>query len=209
MEDKNNKKGIFGLEHWQVIAVYLALYDLIAVTLAYFLALLLRFDFAFSHIPIIYLQSWAVFAPFYAVICILVFWRARLYKSIWRFASFTELLRITQATIATSVIHIVGSTIAINMLAKDMGYNVNRMPVSYIILGGLFQFVLIVAVRFSYRFILLMRASRDRKAANNIMLIGAGSAGQMILRDIRRTSAADTQSGMNENVVCIIDDNQN
>ena len=209
MEDKNKKKGIFGLEHWQVIAVYLALYDLIAVTLAYFLALLLRFDFAFSHIPIIYLQSWAIFAPFYAVICILIFWRARLYKSIWRFASFTELLRITQATIATSVIHIVGSTIAINMLAKDMGYNVNRMPVSYIILGGLFQFFLIVAIRFSYRFILLMRASRDRKAANNIMLIGAGSAGQMILRDIRRTSAADTQSGMNESVVCIIDDNQN
>jgi len=171
-EKKTGKKRIFGLEHWQMITAYLVIYDIVAVTLAYFMALMLRFDFAYSHIPVIYLQSWAIFAPFYAITCVLVFWAARLYRSIWRFASFTELLRITQATIATCIVQIVGSTIAIRVLAKDMGYDLNRMPVSYIILGGLFQFVLIVAVRFSYRFILLMRASRDQKAASNIMLIG-------------------------------------
>lgn len=209
MEEKTNKKGILGLEHWQMIVIYLVVYDLIAVTLAYFLALLLRFDFAFSHIPILYLQTWAVFAPFYALICVLVFWRARLYRSIWRFASFTELMRITQATIATSILHIIGSTITIRMLAKGSGYNVGRMPFSYIILGTLFQFIFIVGIRFSYRFILLLRASRDKKASSNIMLIGAGSAGQMILRDIRRTSAADQNNSMDERVVCIIDDNKN
>lgn len=209
MEEKTNKKRISGLEHWQVIVIYLVVYDLIAVTLAYFLALLLRFDFAFSHIPIIYLQTWAVFAPFYAIICVLVFWRARLYRSIWRFASFTELMRITQATIATGIIHIIGTTMTIRMLAKGTGYNVTRMPFSYIILGTLLQFILIVGIRFSYRFILLLRASRDKKASSNIMLIGAGSAGQMILRDIRRTSAAEQNSSMDERVVCIIDDNQN
>ena len=192
-----------------MITIYLVVYDVVAVTLAYFMALMLRFDFAYSHIPVIYLQSWAVFAPIYAVLCLLIFSRARLYRSIWRFASFTELMRITQATLATSIIHIIGSTIAISVLAKDMGYTANRMPVSYYILGGLFQFVLIVAVRFSYRFILLLRASRDKKAASNIMLVGAGSAGQMILRDIRRTSAVHSQSGMDERVVCFIDDNKN
>ena len=175
MEEKTNKKRISGLEHWQVIVIYLVVYDLIAVTLAYFLALLLRFDFAFSHIPVIYLQTWTVFAPFYALICVLVFWRARLYRSIWRFASFTELLRITQATIATSIIHIIGSTITIRTLAKSTGYNVDRMPASYIILGTLLQFILIVGIRFSYRFILLLRASRDKKASSNIMLIGLNS----------------------------------
>ena len=83
------------------------------------------------------------------------------------------------------------------------------MPISYYILGGLLQFILTIAVRFAYRFILLLRASRDRNSANNIMLIGAGSAGQMILRDIRRTSAVDKNSAMDERVVCIIDDNKN
>ena len=164
MEEKTKKKRIHVLEHWQVITIYLAAYDFVAVTLAYFLALLLRFDFAFSHIPVVYLQSWAVFAPFYAVICLLVFWRARLYRSIWRFASFTELIRITYACIATTVIHIVGVNITINMLVKGTEYNVDRMPLSYIILGSLFQFILIVGIRFSYRFILLLRASRDKKA---------------------------------------------
>ena len=43
MEEKTNKKRIFGLEHWQMIVLYLVVYDIIAVTLAYFLALLLRF----------------------------------------------------------------------------------------------------------------------------------------------------------------------
>ena len=158
-----------------MIVIYLVVYDIIAVTLAYFMALLLRFDFAFSHIPIIYLQTWAVFAPFYAIICVLVFWRARLYRSIWRFASFTELMRITQASIATSIIQIIGTRIVITMIARSTGYNINRMPASYIILGGLFQFILIVGIRFSYRFILLLRASRDKKASSNIMLIGLNS----------------------------------
>ena len=175
MEEKTNKKRISGLEHWQMIVIYLVVYDIIAVTLAYFMALLLRFDFAFSHIPIIYLQTWAVFAPFYAIICVLVFWRARLYRSIWRFASFTELMRITQASIATSIIQIIGTRIVITMIARSTGYNINRMPASYIILGGLFQFILIVGIRFSYRFILLLRASRDKKASSNIMLIGLNS----------------------------------
>ena len=210
MEDKENgKKRIGKIDHWKLVAFYLAVYDLITVSLAYFLALLLRFDFAFSRIPIIYLQPWALFAPFYGVICILVFWRARLYKSIWRFASFTELLRITAATIITAMIHIVGVTVVINILVRQTEYTLNRMPFSYYIIGALLQFLFVTGIRFAYRFILLLRASRDKSAASNIMLIGAGSAGQMILRDIRRTSSVDTHSGMDERIVCIIDDNKN
>lgn len=175
MATTGSENRIKRLEHWNVVSIYLAAYDAIAVTLAYFLALLLRFDFAFSRIPIIYLQPWAMFAPIYAVICILVFRRARLYRSIWRFASFTELLRITYATIVTTVIHIIGVTIAINILTKGTAYTMDRMPFSYYMLGALFQFVLIVAVRFSYRFVLLLRASRYGKSASNIMIIGLNS----------------------------------
>ena len=46
----NTKKGIFGLDHWQLVSLYLVGYDLIAVTLAYFLALLFRFDFAVCRV---------------------------------------------------------------------------------------------------------------------------------------------------------------
>lgn len=60
---------------------------------------------------------------------------------------------------------------------------------------------------FSYRFVLLER-SRQRKAeeiakAKKVLLIGAGKAGQMILRDIK------TAKELEDIVCCIIDDNPN
>jgi len=204
MNDKvsNKNKGSW-LEHWQVVSVYLLAYDVIAVSLSYFLALLIRFDMHFSMIPLVYLQPWIKFAPVYALLCVLVFWRLRLYKSIWRFASFTELQRITLASIVTTIIHIIGISITFRIVIEGTGYTVGRMPISYYIMGALIQYVLITAIRFSYRFVLLLRATKDKKNASRIMLVGAGAAGQMLLRDLRRTKAVEEQ------VVCFIDDNQN
>lgn len=196
-------KTRLGIEHWKQVSLYLIIYDAVAVTLAYFLALLLRFDFRFSMIPEVYFKPWLYFAPIYVVICIAVFSRFRLYRSIWRFASFTELNRITQATILTGVLHIIGANIALRFAVADTGYTVDRMPISYCLGGALIQFVLITGIRFSYRFVLLLRASRDHKGSSRVMLVGAGSAGQMILRDIRRSEE------IKEEVVCIIDDNKN
>ena len=88
----NKKKKV---QHWQKVTLYLAAYDVVAVTTAYFLALLIRFDMQFSRIPISYLHAWEYFAPVYAIICIFIFHKLHLYRSIWRFASFTELERIT------------------------------------------------------------------------------------------------------------------
>lgn len=198
-----NKKTRLGLEHWRQVSLYLIAYDAVAVTAAYFIALLVRFDFAFSRIPVIYLNGWLYFAPFYAVICIIVFSRLRLYRSIWRFASFTELERITVASIITAVLHTIGSTISIRFVISGSVYTTDRMPISYLILGAVFQAILITAIRFSYRFILLLRASRDKKNVSRVMLVGAGSAGQMLLRDLRRTGE------IKERAVCFIDDNKN
>jgi FlaA1/EpsC-like NDP-sugar epimerase len=82
-----------------------------------------------------------------------------------------------------------------------------KMPLSYYVFGIMVQFVLTLGVRFSYRFVLLER-SRQRKAeeiakAKKVLLIGAGKAGQMILRDIK------TAKELEDIVCCIIDDNPN
>lgn len=168
------------------------IYDVIAVCFAYFGALWLRFDLKFSMIPDYYLQPWARFAPFYALFCIIVFKYCKLYKSIWRYASFKELQRVLIATIITTVFHTVMITI---LLA--------RMPVSYYVIGAFLQFILIVGMRFSYRFVLLLRSLSRANDANNCMIIGAGAAGTVILRELRRAPALD------DNVVCIVDDNPN
>lgn len=190
MEDKRDSK--FHINHAHIVAFYLVIYDLMAVTAAFFLALLLRFDLHFSSIPQHYLEPWMKFAPFYAVFCIIVFFGLRLYKSIWRFASMKELERVTLATIITCGIHIILITLILC-----------RMPMSYYIIGTFLQFTFVVGIRFSYRFILLLRTHKTGKNLDHVMLIGAGSAGQMILRDIKR--AGEVQ----EKVVCIIDDNPN
>ena len=102
MIEKNQNKSI---QHSQVIMGLLVVYDAIVVSAAYFLALLLRFDLHFSNIPEMYLVPWEKFAPIYAVICIAVFAMLHLYKSIWRFASYTELLRIIMSSVITFFIH--------------------------------------------------------------------------------------------------------
>jgi len=178
--------------HAQKIAALLMCYDMLAVTASYFGALLLRFDFRFSMIPRVYYDAWLRFAPCYAVICIAVFWYLKLYRSIWRFASYTELKHTIQATAVTGLIHAIGITLFFH-----------RMPLSYYIIGAIGQFFLITAIRFSYRFILLLRANVESQGASRVMLIGAGSAGQILQRDIQRTQS------MHEQVVCFIDDNKN
>lgn len=70
----------------------------------------------------------------------------------------------------------------------------HRMPVSYYLFGALIQFMLVLGIRFSYRFVLLEREARFSKGSKQerVMLIGAGNAGQMILRDI--TIARETDA---------------
>ena len=70
------------IEHWQVIAVYLVIYDIIAVNFSYILGLLLRFDFSFSKIPVEYIHSFVRFMPIYTVFCLIVFSLLKLYNSL-------------------------------------------------------------------------------------------------------------------------------
>ena len=193
---RSGKRRRLTLEHWHIIAFYLIVYDALAVSASYLGALWLRFDGHFSNIPQEYLDAWVQFAPIYAVFCLAVFWLLRLYRSIWQFASFSELNRTIISSAITALFHALFITIFIK-----------RMPLSYYIIGAGIQFLLVLAVRFSYRFILLERSKRAktvRKAgAHRVMLIGAGTAGQMILRDLH---SADVVS---DHVCCIIDDNSN
>ena len=64
-------------------------YDIIAVNLAYLMALWFRFDCRFSLIPEVYLKAWIQFAPFYTVLCLAVFTVLKLYRSLWRFAGYS------------------------------------------------------------------------------------------------------------------------
>ncbi len=169
--------------------ILLAIYDIIVINLSYLLALWLRFDCKYSMIPDRYLETWLHFAPFYTLACMGVFVYLRLYKSLWRYASYTELVRVFLSSLITGIFHAAAITLFFR-----------RMPSAYYVIGALVQFVMVIGIRFSYRFVLLLRGRRDRGVAGRVMLIGAGAAGQIILRDMHRASE------LNDRVICIIDD---
>ena len=195
--NKNNRevwKRRLTLTHWKIITIYLMIFDVIAVNFSYFFALLLRFDLQYSNIPDNYLQAFIHFCPIYSVAVVVIFLALGLYNSIWRFASFSELNRILAATVATVAFHTVGITILLQ-----------RMPVSYYLFGATMQFILVTSVRFVYRYITLERTKleREQNPHHNVMIIGAGSAGMVILREIKTTKA------MAAKPCCFIDDNPN
>ena len=178
-------------KHSQIISIPLMLYDFVAVCGAYFLALFLRFDCVYSAIPARYMIPYKRFILPYAAFCILLFVAMKLYNSVWRYASYTELNRTLAGSMIASAIH----TVLITVLFR-------RMPVSYYLMGAFFQCALLIIARFAPRFV---RAFSQRKSLNyengkRIMLIGAGNAGQMILREM--VQATEIQ----DRVVCIIDD---
>ena len=182
------------LEHWEIIAGYLVFYDVLVMNASYFMGLLLRFDLRYSRIPEEYLSAFLKFAPIYTVFTVAVFFAFRLYNSLWRFASFSELNRILLASGIATLFQCIGITVF-----------VHRMPFSYYIFGAVAQFCLVTAVRFAFRYITLERAKRKKNvsAVHNAMIIGAGAAGQIILKELKVSDDAKAKP------VCVIDDNPN
>ena len=193
-ENHNAKPPIF--VRWRLLAVYMMLLDLAVAAGSYFLALWLRFDCQFSAIPESYLTAWQKFLPIYAVASVVVLWLLRLYQSIWKFASFVELERITLASVILGVFHAVFITVLFQ-----------RMPVTYYIVGFALQFLLMLCVRFAYRLVLLERGKRKnaqkQATASRVMIIGAGMAGQLILHNLHGAKE------ITDRVCCIIDDDTN
>ena len=58
MDEQKNQAKTKYLEHWQVMALCLMICDVISVCLSYFIALWLRFDCIYSHIPKSYLTPY-------------------------------------------------------------------------------------------------------------------------------------------------------
>lgn len=182
------------IEHWQMIALYLMIYDVLAINFAYFFGLWLRFDLHFTNIPAEYMSAFLKFAPIYTVFTIFVFAQLRLYNSLWRFASFSELNRVIIASVITTIFNIVGMTAFIQ-----------RMPLSYYIIGAVLQFGFTLMIRFSYRYMNLERGRREKEAKplHNAMIIGAGAAGQTLIKELKSSEEVKSKA------CCVIDDNPN
>lgn len=186
--------GKWTIEHWQIISVLLMVYDFMAVCAAYFLALWLRFDGLIRYIPQEYFDAYNAFILPCAAISIIIFLLCRMYNSMWRFASFSEFIRTLLGSVISSILHTALITIFLQ-----------RMPLSYYMVGAGLQFVLLIGIRFSFRFIQILKRRNEvtETGTKRIMMVGAGNAAQAILKEMSRAEEITAK------VVCIIDDNPN
>lgn len=167
---------------WNVVSkdLWTVLLDIIAVNVSYFLALLVRFyvNFVFRPTVTYYLTAFWQFAPYYTVLAIAVFAAFRLYGGMWRYVGINDMNRIIMANVCTSVIQIVGTALFIR-----------RMPITYYVIGGLLQFVLVSAIRFVYRIVLVeMRKAANRKIPSvPTMVIGAGETARKAINHLEDT----------------------
>lgn len=170
-------------------------FDIIIINLAYFLALYLRFDASLIQIPRIYIRAFENYALINTVITIAIYSAFKLYRIILEYASYTELIKITQAVALSLLVHIFGISIMFQ-----------RMPLSYFVYGFLIQYTFTVGIRFANKMFIqgkynLLDKNPEFKKA---IIIGAGSAGQTIKEDINKSNRQENTS---IKVVAFIDDN--
>ena len=108
--------GEVGKKKWaltrsNLIQLALVLFDAVAVNLAYYMALVIRFyvNNEFNEWAVRYVPEFWKFVPYYTVFCLIVFSGFRLYTRRWKYASTEDLNRILLANIVTCVGHIAGT----------------------------------------------------------------------------------------------------
>jgi FlaA1/EpsC-like NDP-sugar epimerase len=171
-------------KNWEAIKkdFWVVLLDIVVVNISYLGALLLRFFVNFNLRPVAaekYFPAWEHFTPWYTVLAIFVFIGFRLYGGLWRYAGINDMNRIIGASLVTSAIHVAGTCLFFT-----------RMPITYYILGTIFQFIFVVIIRFSHRAVLVERRKIRSRRGNNpkCIVVGVGENGRKILKHIEEES---------------------
>ena len=167
----------------------LVIMDMMSILLVSFAALYIRYDFSFQDIdPMFFKHCENLLLPnIIGTLLFFVIWK--LYRSVWRYASANEL------------VNIVGASIAQFIYCK---FTDNRMPRSYSVLYFFLLTLAISCIRFGYRILRIINNKRlnlvGRDHCANVMIIGAGAGGDMILKEIENSRYLSMRAK------CIIDD---
>lgn len=172
---------------------FLFLTDTFLLNACVYLSLIMRFDVGIVSIEPQYISNYVENMLPYTIMSLLIFWLFRLYHSLWQYASIAEVYRIAEACIIVEVVHFLSNKIAGNMLPRSCYFN-----------AAIYIIIAICASRFMYRMIrTVLNKYRNIKTSNNVMIIGAGEATNVIMREIQNSSYL-----ANSNIACIIDDDR-
>ncbi len=188
----NRFRSIFSNKEMLKRSALMMFLDFIAIQVSMIMALLLRMDFQFSNIDPSFLDNLRTFWWINIIITIGSYAFFRLYTSLWRFAGLTELFYVIGAVISSTAV----ATLLRVMLELSL-------PRSFPLLYMFILLTLTVLTRFSYRYLRIIYHNRNiarTMAPVSTMIIGAGSAGYMIAREMKNSKHLANR------VDCIIDD---
>ena len=148
-------------------------HDLITIPLAWALTYWMRFNLA--YIPPEFIDEAGRMLPLVMLVMGATYWAFGLYRGVWRFASMNDLVQIGKAVL-------VGTTLLLFLLfsLNRMAYIPRSLPVSFV----LFQLMLLAGPRLFYRWIKDRRL--DFSGGQRVLIVGAGRAGEMLVRDLLR-----------------------
>ena len=182
----NPKELFLKLRRPIIIAIHLAL-----VICAYILAFYLRFDFQIANS---YWQMIIKTLPVLACIKMVILGYFGLYSGLWRYASVDDIWRIVKAHVLAILCFI--PTIA--FIHTFAGF-----PRSIFVLDCILSFCMITGIRFATRLFREKFLPISRKKRKRVIIIGAGEAGVMVLRESRINPKANIE------VIGFIDDSRN
>ena len=183
------KKLQYGMVRWSRILTLLLL-DIFMINFAVLTSLFLRYEFQVDELVVSgFIQTYfRDVALWYTLAALVIFAGFRLYRSLWEYASAEEMSFVIYAVILADA--------ALLLIQMIRGVT---LPRSLPVINLLLLMAGVCAVRYSYR---LMRRVKNhpREKRQNTMLIGAGAAGALVLKELQHSSHSTNK------IVCIIDD---
>ena len=135
-----------------------------------------QFRYAIEALPPV-LPLWSMTTAIVLVAQGLVLWQVGLYRGIWRFASVPDLLNILKASVVGLLAIVIGLFL----------YNrLYQVPRTVLILYPVLLTALLGMPRLLYRAWMDYRLGGNEKAVLRVLILGAGQAGEALVRDLRR-----------------------
>ena len=163
--------------------IFLNIFDIFIVIAAVTLAYLLRFDFriqtsCYGSLPLVIAA--------HVLIVVVVFNRANLYRRVWQYASIGELVSLIKAVTVAEIIF------AILAVTVHTHYDSFVVPRSIYVLSWGLMIAIIGGSRFAWR---MLRdsylKSADRTYYSRTLIVGAGSAGVLIAKELKYANNPD------------------
>ncbi|MBQ7045972.1 MAG: polysaccharide biosynthesis protein [Clostridia bacterium] len=167
-------------------------FDILIINLSVLVGSVIKHDFALSQTIANHASYIATYLPIRTVLFIAVFFLFRMYRFVWSLVSTKDVVQMFLGVTVASFLDV----IVIGALRTNFKF-------SEIFIIYLLTLVFEVLLRLSYRIFKSVRASSTRKTNEYTptLVIGAGSAGSMAVRELSESDKISTR------VCCIVDDN--